>query len=245
MPSSDKSQQHDEKFFFHMNVFDEDEEDVEEEAPPPPVYSQEDLDAAKQEAYNKGHADATAESKASRSQAVAETLERISEATQDLFAQEHIRETAYEREAVALCLSIFKKLFPVYNREHGFAEMQEQIETVLQSSHGEQSIKIRVLPDYAEGIEKFMGKLQEAHNALSFSVEADETLSPGSVSLTWEDGGAIRDTETMSEQILSKLEELLAGKPSKRHDESISEGQPPADIKNPDEENPIVEDHDE
>lgn len=206
----------DEKFLFHMNNFDEGL--LEDEGPPAPVFSEAELEQAKSVAYEKGRAEALQESKTSRAQAVAETLEKIAAAGNNLFGQEKQREMHFQQDALALCLGALRRVFPIYNKHHGFGEIQAQIESILQSHNGKSALQIHVAEDYVEGIEGFVAKIVEKNDALSFKVIGDDTLHDGAVQMSWADGGAVRDTTKMAEQIENALQEVLAGSPANRHD---------------------------
>lgn len=223
-----------EKFFFNMNNFDDDsieDDGAQEEPPPPPIFNEAELEAAKKAAFEEGRAQAQQEAQDSRSQAVANALGQISNAAAQLFAAEDQREKLYEREAVALCLSVFQKLFPTFGEIHGFEEMKTQLERILQSHEGKGQISISVHPDYVEGIQAFMGKLAEKNEAFAFQVSGDDTLANGCVRLSWNDGGALRDTHGMAQQIEDALQELLAGGPVKGHDkeDSLDQEEPPSE----------------
>ena len=216
-------QSSDNKFYFNVHNFDDeviDEEEVQEEEPPPPppTFSEAELDQAKQEAFAKGKAEGVTEEKASRSQAISKTLEKIAYKTETLFAQEAMREKLYEREAVALSLAIFEKLFPVFRERFGFDEFKHQLESILKSQEGQNSIRIKVSAGYADEVQALLDKLGEKNQGMSFKAETDENLAEGDVVLSWEDGGAIRKTQDIAEQIRANLQELLAGLDTNRHD---------------------------
>lgn len=215
-----------EKFFFNMNNFDDDfvEEEIIEE-PPPPVFSEAELDAAKRQAYAKGHEEGITEERNSREQTLAKIMDRISASTATLFAQETAREALYEREAVTLTLSIFEKLFPVYQAAHGFEELKAQLQAVLESQSGQSSIHIKVSTGYAEGVENYMKMISQKNEALSFKITVDESLDEGDIKLLWADGGAIRHVETMAQEIKTKLQEVLAGSGANVHDGDEVESQ--------------------
>ncbi len=232
MQASDN--QDDEKFFFHMNNFDDDVIEEEEfEEPPPPVFSEAELDQAKRQSYTKGHEEGLAEAKASRDQQISNTLQRIAAETQTLFTQETAREKTYEREAVALSLSIFKKLFPVFQSKYGFEEMQGQLESIIQSQEGQSAIQIKTSTDFAPDIEAYMQELSSKNDALSFKVVGDEAMANGDIALSWADGGAIRHAEHMAQEIESKLQEVLAGLAPNSHDRGDVDSPPEAENAEP------------
>lgn len=239
MQASDNKKK-EEKFFFNMNNFDDDfvEEEIIEE-PPPPVFSEAELEAAKRQAYAKGHEEGITEERNSREQTLAKIMDRISASTASLFAQETAREALYEREAVALTLCVFEKLFPVYQAAQGFEELKNQLQAVLESQSGQSSIHIKVSSGYAEGIERYMSALSQKNEALSFKITVDESLDEGDVLLAWADGGAIRRAEAMAQEIKTKLQEVLAGSGAVVHDGGVDESQL-SDLPGPDSQADLV-----
>ena len=213
-----------EKFLFHMNIFDEDveEEEVEEEPPPPPTFSEEEMAASRKSGYEKGKQDGFAEAtkaeKASRAQLVAEILQRIGDETSTLYVQEQERAKLYEQDVTALCLSVFEKLFPVYNEQHGFEELKTSISHILEKQQNQIAIQIYVQPDIAEAISKMIGELSNKGFEAKITVEGDESLSDGACRMSWSDGGANRDPEALAEQIKALMQQTLAGAPTNSHD---------------------------
>ncbi|MCB1531649.1 MAG: hypothetical protein KDJ35_02155 [Alphaproteobacteria bacterium] len=210
------------KFFFHMNIFDDDVEDEVEETPPPPVFSEEELADARKSGYEKGKADGSDEAskaeKSSRAQLVATVLQQIGEKTDDLFTQEQKRGKLYEREAVELCLHVFEKMFPHYNKEHGFEELKASISNILEKQQNQIKIQIYVQPDIVEAIQKMIAELKNKGFQAVITVEADENLPHGGCKMSWHDGGALHDPEALAEQIKALMQQTLAGTAPNSHD---------------------------
>lgn len=208
-----------EKFLFNVHCFDEDfVKEVEEEAPPPPMFTQEELEAAKHAAFTKGHTQALEEAKASRGQHLATVLETLSNDLAHLCAQEERRAKLYEHEAVSLSLAIFSKLFPLYQKQYGFDELAETIKTVLSRHEGQKDITVFVHPDLVQGVDAFLTKIQRHDSSLSLRVTGDDALGSGAAKVTWADGGAVRDSESMAGQIETLIKQALAGRGAKVHD---------------------------
>lgn len=214
-----------EKFLFHLNVFDAagnlPEENTSEIDPPPVVYSEAELESAKAKAFADGRLQAEQDAAASRARHLAAVMDAIVKETSALFAQEHLREKIYEREAVDLTLKIFEKLFPAYSRAHGFEELKAFITAVLDQHGGKKRINIFVEPDLVGGVEKFMEPLSVRYEGLRFVVTADHDLPAGGCKIRWEDGGAIRDNQGIAEEIHRILQDALAGGGAKGHDEDM------------------------
>ncbi len=236
-----------EKFFFHMNIFDDDHVEEEEEPPPPPppTFSEEELAAAKEAAFaagkKEGFDEATTKEKNSREAFVAATLERISADTSILFEQEQLRAELYEREATALCLSVFKKILPTYQEKFGFEELKENISSILQKQQNQREISIDVHPENVTGVEALLAELTNKGFKVKFSVQGDENLDEGACSMRWHNGGANLNPEILAEEIKSLMQQTLAGSPAKGHDRD-SDDQSSQDIEASDVENTQSED---
>lgn len=220
-----------EKFLFNVHVFDvpeEDELEIPEEdlPPPPPVFSLEELEAAKAQAYKDGFAAAEAEAKASRAQALANIFDTISRDMKKLFDNEDLREESYEFEAVILAERIFKHVFPLYAEVAGFDELKATMRKIIQEHNGEGRIRVAVHPDMLEGTQSFLVMLSETNPDLRFDVKGDETIGLGGCKLGWEHGGAIRNSEAMALQIRQILQESLAARGAKGHDSEDGHHEP-------------------
>ncbi len=211
-----------EKFFFNMNHFDVDEDDdeeiVEDIPPPPPVFSLEELEAAKQEAFAQGKIKGQEESAASRSAALAQTLQVLAREASQLFANEEAREKAYEQESVALTLSLFEKIFPAMKKTHGFEELKAAMESVLLHQSGHGTIEVVVSDVMKDGVSQFLERLSAKDERLQFKVIGVADMDEQSCKLSWGDGGYIRNTENMALEIQKILAEPLAGRALKGHD---------------------------
>jgi flagellar assembly protein FliH len=209
-----------EKYFFNANIFDEDRIDDANAEPPPPVFSEAELDAAKQKSLQEGRRVAAEEAKASREQFIAQLLQKIEQDLPTLFAAEQKRERTYEQEAVRLTLYLFEKLFPLYNEKQGFAELKDAMTHVLRRQENQKQITVVVAPSCAKEIEKHIATLGFSAPGREFTVKGDETLAEGAFRLSWSDGGAVRDSEALAEEIKASLQQVLAGDAAKGHDKT-------------------------
>src|SRR3569833_917135 len=101
------------KFLFDVNNFDI---RTEEEAP---VFSGDQIEAARREAYEQGKRDGLTEAKGLREKHVAVLLGVIKQNFTALFAAENTRSGQYEAETLFLCRAVFNRLFPGLNERHG------------------------------------------------------------------------------------------------------------------------------
>lgn len=232
------------KFFFDTNNFDEgNEEVIEEEEPPPPVFSESELAAAKEEAYTKGKQDGLDEAARSRETHIESILKNIETGLPSLLEQEDRRIALYEHEAVSLSLQIFKKLFPALNNKYGLTEIKEIIAAVLETQRACPEIIIEVQPDYVEDIEFFLNGAKENQDIQGvYTVKERPSLGPADCRLSWKDGGAKRDIETLKREIEKHLQETLADSGSMNDNDISDTDTANTHSTDPDHEEPIPKD---
>lgn len=195
------------KFLFHLHNFDEKEED--DGPPPPPTFSEDELGQAKKEAYEQGKQAGFQESQNSLEKQIAVLLEKSQGTFLELQAAEAQRERRYEEEAAHLALKMFQSIYPAWVSEKGEAEVMNAIDHVLKSSANQQSIRIEVSSELLKAVEERFKPASDALSTYTLSFHGRENLQADEMCMTWENGGAVRDTKTLSEQILQTLLEGL------------------------------------
>lgn len=222
-----------EKFLFNMHDFTDDSINPKIDDTPPPVFNEEELGAAKKESFDEGQREGVRKTLLSREQAITQLLEKISQSASALFAAESERENTYEQESIKLALSIFKKLFPTYSEKYALEELKTSILEILQTQKEQTHIIIEVAPDNVEPIVAHTQTIDTlGHNKERLTVQGKENLGTGDCRLTWSDGGAIRNTEDISNKIATLVEEALAADDRSVHDESIVKDEILQDDKN-------------
>lgn len=204
----------DKKFFFDVNIFDAPEKDevVEDLPPPPPTFSEDELAAAKDVAFEQGRQQGRREETESREQKVAALLGKIADDFSHLFAAEQVRENIYEKESLKLTLKALDLIFPSLNEKIGHAEVQKIIEKTLIDYRKKKEISIFVPASMKGDIEALISRIREnEHEEVLWRVIEEATLSPGDCRMEWSDGGAVRDSRKTARDIHKNIEALLGG----------------------------------
>lgn len=213
-----------EKYMFDLNNFDEPEieEPEVEDIPPPPTFSEEELEQAKKEAFDKGKKEGIKESKESRDEYIGKILEEIKTQFEILRKSEQERNAVFEKEAVSLCSTILSHSFSYIESVYGLQETMHIIEKVLNSHLEEGPITIDVCPDEKDDIEE---KIKEFSQILPehYIINSSPNLSAGACKISWKNGGAVRNPTKMAEEIQKKLKETLAETADKKQNHNVKE----------------------
>lgn len=205
------------KFFFDLNNFDAPDEVVEEiveevieQEPPPPTFTEDELEAAKATAHAAGVREGMADEKSKREQKTLEVLEKIAENFSSLFAAEQYRERLYEEEAIKLTLETLNIAVPALSPKIGSETIETVIRKNLQKQSEQSEIIIELSPDDIHNIKKMMETMwKDTDKAPRCKVIENAELPPGACSLSWQDGGLVRNPVKTAESIRDELESLL------------------------------------
>jgi flagellar assembly protein FliH len=205
----------DKKFLFDLNIFDAPpkEEIVEDLPPPPPSFSEDELAAAKDMAFEQGRIEGQKEQRESREQFVAQNLAKIADSLSHLFAAEKIRENIFEKESLRLAIAALDILFPSLNARIGAEEVHKTIEKTLLDHRKTKEIVIRVPAGLKAEIESLIARIRAGeHEEVLWLVQEDPGLAAGDCALEWSDGGAVRDSLRCVADMRGALEALLGEK---------------------------------
>ena len=201
------------KFLFDINNFDEPEKEGDAaEVPPPPVFSEAELDQAKNEAHAKGKRDGYADSQASIEKQISDTLANIRDNMRMLFEEEERRARVFEKEAVQLAVTIFARSFPALNARFGLEEVQSAISSILETVRELPEIIVETGFHDADTIQKHIDTVLKTEGGPKCTVRGTDSLGAGQCRLIWNCGSAMRDGPRLAEEIQHKIEQVLADK---------------------------------
>lgn len=158
---------------------------------------------ARDEGFSQGRLTGLEESAASRAQYIASQFETLARDLKGILLAEKMRERTYETEVLGLCEAIFARAFPELNRVHGMSEVLQVIRGVI-SSQSQSKLLIDVPEGEQEEIESQLKKLPE-YDAEKIQMRETAELSRGSCRIAWQNGGALRDHETLAARIAAEL----------------------------------------
>lgn len=187
-------------------------------APEPQVifkgFSQEELDAAKQQAFTQGklegqaegHNAAWNEAMASVEKQTADNLELILEQLRALApVAVETAEKSYAA-AVELAMAVCRKVVPTLCKEHAADEIRLLLEKNFHFLKEEPKITVRLNPSMADAVRPYIADLVKKESfAGKVAVVRDESIPAGNCKIEWKHGGV----ERTAQDVLKQTEELL------------------------------------
>lgn len=201
--------------------------DVEPEpvVPPAPTFSEEELAAARDEAYAIGHDDGMKEAVLADEHRIADAVELLSKGFRDLStAQDKFNETT-ARLAVALAVAMTRKMLPETARRHGTEEVAAVVAKVLPHILEQPRVFVRAAPELVEPLRSGLTEIADANGFEGrLLLVADEVMRVGDCRIEWADGGAERDMGRMWREIEQTI--LNNGGAMPPDDEDLPEASP-------------------
>ena len=196
-----------------------------EEEEAPPTFSEEELQAARDEAYRAGLQTGLEEAGASIEQQISATLDVVATTLTRIGERQVSMNEAIARDAIDLAIALVKKLMPDTAAVNGADEIGAFVRQALPHLLQEPRISVRVAASLAEMIdEQIRGIATRAGFEGTLTVVPDADLGPADCRILWNDGEAKRDLS----EILAESDRLAANIPGVEADVSaLSPNAPP------------------
>jgi len=183
-------------------VDDQEEETLPGPPEPVPLYTDADLETAREEARVLGHAQGLKDAEESALHFQVLATERIAEQIEAWRADAEASRAEAQKMAATLAIAVVEKLLPAQGRAHGLAEIEALISACIPHILDEPRLIVRVASEHVEAIRESMGSLARARGFDgTVVVNRDESLGPADCRLEWERGGAERNTAALLEKI--------------------------------------------
>lgn len=201
------------------NSFEFEEDHVEEEAeadeeefeePPAPTFSEEEVAAAQQSAFDEGKTAGLQEANAQFERQIASALTQIATTIPQVFQQHSQSQEEHEAHALSVARAVSKKIIPAYAEKHGLDEILHVVNLCLEPLRAEPRLIIKVHETLREETQEKVSKIaDEIGYDGRVVVMAHEELVPGDCRVEWAEGGAERNSETLWQQIDEIIERNL------------------------------------
>ena len=185
-------------------VVPEEEEEGEdfEEVPPPPTFSEEELQAAKDEAFQEGRAEGFRQAETTTQQMIANALNIIAAGMPSLRDAQDQANDDTARTALQVALNALGRVLPTFVARHGAGEIETMVAELMPHLLDQPRIIVKVHHDLVEGLRDRLVAVTDANGFEGrVVVMGDAAIMPGDCRLEWADGGAERDMARVWQEI--------------------------------------------
>lgn len=213
----------------------EPEPEPDEPAGPPLLYTDEDLEIAREEAYVQGHTAALNEAAKGLERALAEAVEACGRGFAML--QPALEDTQDEVGdlAVQVAAEICRKMLPHAPEELVGAEVSALVRALMPELAGQPRVVVKIAPEMVERLRPLLQDIAERAGFEGRLVVLDEPgLDPGDARVEWADGGAERNTSRLWKAVDALIERNIPrfsrGEALELPDDTPAEPEPPEDV---------------
>ena len=148
--------------------------------PPPPTFSEEDLQLARDQAYESGRTAGILESETASARMLANAMALLTNAMQQILTVQAQANENRLRDAVAVSVMVLKKMLPEMTRRHALDEIEGVVHEALAQLDQDIRVTIRVSPTQLEAVREHAERAAEAcgfEGKLIFSPDSRFTIS--------------------------------------------------------------------
>ena len=179
--------------------------------PKEPTFTQDELNAARGMARAEGMEAGRLEAMRSVERRVGENMTQISQRLGEAAAQRDASLQDIERNAVALCIGLMRRLFPEFQRRHGSGEIEELVRESLRVMVDEPRVVVRLNDENLDLLqERITGAATAAGFAGKIVLVSDDQVPPGDCAIEWADGGTERNGDRLWAEIDAAIRRLTA-----------------------------------
>lgn len=238
------------KFMFDLNDFDDDAiaKKQEEEENILPSFSEEELEAARAEGYQKGRIAGIDEERASLTQHIQNTMQSLVPNIQQLLAQEEQRSARFVDDSIALTHDALEKLFPQLHQKTHLDALKTYLKQTLTEQYKWTKLIISVHPDTEKEIANYIAQSFATENSeIRIIVQSGADTPLGHAHIQWDHGGALWTPLKLQEAVLENLISFLPDdyKPEENSEDAtqkeiIQQAPPEKEKEKEDAENPAL-----
>lgn len=181
-----------------------------EEEEAAPTFSEEELQAAREEAYQQGQQAGLQEAMTGIEQQTSTTLEVVSMTLARIDEQQKAANELIARDTIDLAIAAVRKLLPELSERDSAAEVETFLSEIMSRILEEPKLTIRVADSVAPDIET---RIQDLCSRMGFGgtidLTADSSLGPADCRIRWSEG----DAERIVDATLREIEALTGALP--------------------------------
>jgi flagellar assembly protein FliH len=180
-------------------------------APPPPMFTEDEINLARDSAFDEGRRQGVADATEAAESRIAQAMASIAASLGDLGRRQEEANDDAARNAVRVAFAAVRKVLPAACETYAFEEVAHVVEEVIGHVLDEPRIIVRVADELVEPVRGRLEAVAEAHGFEGrVVVQADGRLGVGDCRVEWTDGGAERDQARLLADVDAAVERALA-----------------------------------
>lgn len=181
-----------------------------EPEPPPPTFSEEELNEAREEAYDAGRLAGIREAEAATGRLAAQAIQVVGGRLQELGRVLHEEAEARHRDSVRVAMAVAARVLPDLAQRNALGEVEELFRTCMGYLLEEPRVTVRLHDAMAEAAGE---RLEEIARHAGFEgrlqIIPDTAVPPGDCKVEWSEGGAERNMARLWQEIEAVLDRAL------------------------------------
>ncbi len=197
-------------------VVEEQEHEEEEEEPEEvvPTFSEEEVNAAREEGFAAGKEEGISEAAEATERNILAVMGQLGEKFSNLFKAKETADAAILESAISVAVGIARKIFPALNDKNALGEVERMVVETLEHLLEEPIVTLYLNSALLAPFEERMEALKtQAGFKGEVKVKAGEDVAPGDCRIEWSGGGAKRDSDELWQKIDEIVERNLSGEP--------------------------------
>jgi flagellar assembly protein FliH len=190
-----------------------DQPTVDEEVVPEvvaPTFSEEEMKAAREEAFAAGKKEGAADAHASTEREILVSLNGFGERLKSLSEAQDIANASVLETAIIVAVGVARKLFPALNEKHALGEIERMVSMAMERVLEEPKIVLYVNSKLKAGLDEHMaGLAAKAGFKGDVTIEGVDDIIVGDCRVEWTGGGARRHTDELWQEIDAVIERNL------------------------------------
>ena len=194
----------------------EHEEDEKEEEPEEvvPTFSEEEVNAARDEGFAAGKEEGIREAAEATERDILAVMGQLGEKFSDLFKAKETADAAILDSAISVAVGITRKIFPALNDKNALGEVERMVVKTLEHLLDEPFVTLYLNSGLLAPFEERLEALKtQAGFKGEVKVTAGEDIASGDCRIEWSGGGARRDSAELWRKIDEIVERNLSGEP--------------------------------
>ncbi|MDJ0685613.1 MAG: FliH/SctL family protein [Alphaproteobacteria bacterium] len=175
--------------------------------PPAPTYSEEELQAAKAQAWQEGHDTGLSDALAQREARIAEILEALSAQIGGLHVHQDVANERLSLQLTETALQLVRRLMPSYSAAHGLDEIKSVLTDCMERLAPDSRLTVSVSDENRALLEPQLAAMAARSGFEGrLSIVSDPELEPADVQARWDGGGLDR----LESHVWESVEGILA-----------------------------------